>query len=69
MSTAGTLFKGETQPDKSSLKTLYDSFRQTIEDMTTQVFTVSITSLYILVYDICVVQHVLKEPCNTLVCT
>lgn len=37
VTTAGSLFKGETQADKSSLKTLYDSFRQTIEDMTTQV--------------------------------
>ncbi|KAF1374585.1 hypothetical protein PFLUV_G00230620 [Perca fluviatilis] len=38
VTTAGTLFKGETQADKSSLNNLYDSFRQTIEDMTTQVF-------------------------------
>lgn len=37
MSTAGSLFKGETQVDKSSLKTLYDNFRQTIDDTTTQV--------------------------------
>ncbi|XP_032356678.1 nesprin-1 isoform X1 [Etheostoma spectabile] len=36
VTTAGTLFKGETQADKSSLNNLYDSFRQTIEDMTTQ---------------------------------
>lgn len=37
VTTAGSLFKGETKADKSSLKTLYDSFRQTIEEMTTQV--------------------------------
>lgn len=37
VTTAGSLFKGDTQEDKSSLKNLYDCFRQTIEDMTTQV--------------------------------
>lgn len=37
VATAGSLFKGESQADSSSLKTLYDSFRQTVEDMTTQV--------------------------------
>ncbi|KAJ0062831.1 hypothetical protein NL108_008118 [Boleophthalmus pectinirostris] len=36
VTTSGPLFKGQTQTDKSSLKTLYDSFRQTIEDMTDQ---------------------------------
>uniref|UniRef100_A0A1A8H4I9 Spectrin repeat containing, nuclear envelope 1b n=1 Tax=Nothobranchius korthausae TaxID=1143690 RepID=A0A1A8H4I9_9TELE len=36
VTSAGSLFKGDTQSDKSSLKTLYDSFRQTVEDITTQ---------------------------------
>lgn len=39
MTTAVSMFKGETQADSSSLKTLYDSFRQTVEDMTTQVLS------------------------------
>ena len=43
MTTAGSLFKRETQADKSSLKTLYGSFRQTIEDMTTQVLAVPLS--------------------------
>uniref|UniRef100_A0AAV2JAL2 Calponin-homology (CH) domain-containing protein n=1 Tax=Knipowitschia caucasica TaxID=637954 RepID=A0AAV2JAL2_KNICA len=30
---SGPLFKGQSQADKSSLKSLYDSFRQTIEDI------------------------------------
>lgn len=37
VTTAGSLFKGETEAGKSSLNTLYDSFRQTMEDMPTQV--------------------------------
>uniref|UniRef100_UPI0037E92F69 nesprin-1 isoform X2 n=1 Tax=Semicossyphus pulcher TaxID=241346 RepID=UPI0037E92F69 len=36
VTTAGSLYKGETQADKSTLKPLYDCFRETIEDMTTQ---------------------------------
>ncbi|XP_037550764.1 nesprin-1 [Nematolebias whitei] len=36
VTTAGSLFKGDAQDDKCSLKTLYDGFRQTVEDMTTQ---------------------------------
>lgn len=37
VTTTGSLFRGESQADKSSLKTLYDSFRQTVEDMSSQV--------------------------------
>lgn len=37
VATSGPIFKGEAQADSSSLKTLYDNFRQTIEEMTTQV--------------------------------
>ncbi|XP_045574102.1 nesprin-1 isoform X3 [Salmo salar] len=38
VTTAGTLFKGETDKteDKSSLKTLYDGFSQTMEEMSSQ---------------------------------
>lgn len=49
VTSTGSLFKGETQPDNSSLKTLYDSFRQTVEDMTTQVYHLSDTIVYILI--------------------
>lgn len=37
VTSAGPMFKGDTKPDNSSLQTLYDSFRQTVEEMTTQV--------------------------------
>lgn len=37
VATSGPIFKGEAQANSSSLKTLYVSFRQTIEEMTTQV--------------------------------
>lgn len=74
MATGGSMFKGEIQADKSTLKTLYDSFRQTIEDMTTQVSTVAITILYIPAHYIAtllkyVVQHVSMGLGNTFVCT
>ncbi|MED6238399.1 hypothetical protein ATANTOWER_020000, partial [Ataeniobius toweri] len=36
VTSGGPLFKGDIEPDNPSLKTLYDSFRQTVEDMTTQ---------------------------------
>lgn len=52
VTTAGTLFKGETDKteDKSSLKTLYDGFSQTMEEMSSQVgYNNTITSHTVIV--------------------
>lgn len=38
VSEAGPVFKEDAEADNSSLKTLYDGFRQTVEHMTTQVW-------------------------------
>lgn len=61
VATAGLLFKGETHADKSSLKTLYDNFRQTLEDMTTQVFNISMTLLYILFNYLVTLKYVAQD--------
>lgn len=45
VTTSASLFREESQVDKSSLKTLFDNFRQTIEDMPSQVFNSSLLNM------------------------